>query len=168
VDASPAYNTLEWHDFAVALAGASGALLGLAFVAISLNLDAIIQAPTLAGRAAEALVFFAFPLIGSLILLTPGLSRTGLAVAQLVIVLGLLLMVVRLDLPRLRQERGDPLSWRLGHLLPSLVVTTFAALGAIGTFTSSIGGLYWLAASMGVSTLMGLVTSWVLLVEIKR
>jgi hypothetical protein len=34
--------------------------------------------------------------------------------------------------------------------------------------TTSLGGLYWLAAAMAASTAAGLVNSWVLLVEIKR
>ena len=48
----------------VALAGASGALLGLAFVAISFNLDDIIADKALPGRAVE----------------TPGVGLTMLAV----------------------------------------------------------------------------------------
>ena len=41
-----AYDPEQWHDLCVALAGASGALLGLAFVAISFNLDAILADKT--------------------------------------------------------------------------------------------------------------------------
>jgi len=168
MEVAVAYDADAWHDFAVAFAGASGALLGLAFVAISLNLDAIIATPTLPGRAAETLVWFAYPLLASLLLLTPGLTSTTLGVLLLLVAVGLLLMVVLVDLPRLRQERDDPIGWRLGHIVPNVVVALLSLVGAIGMLSSSLGGLYWIAAAMGLSTAMGLITSWVLLVEIKR
>jgi hypothetical protein len=38
-----AYDPEPWHDFATSFAGAAGALLGLAFVAISFNLEAILR-----------------------------------------------------------------------------------------------------------------------------
>ncbi len=69
-----AYDPPQWHDLCVALAGASGALLGLAFVAISFNLDAIIADKFLPARAVETLIFFAYPLAGSVLVLTPGLA----------------------------------------------------------------------------------------------
>jgi len=70
--------------------------------------------------------------------------------------------------PRWQQERGDPLSWRLGHFMPAVVIIVLAIVGAAATITTSIGGLYWLAAAMAVATATGLINSWVLLVEIKR
>ena len=73
-----------------------------------------------------------------------------------------------IDVPRWRQERENPLSWRLGHIVPAVVIIVLAVVGAAATVTASIGGLYWLAAAMAVATTMGLVNSWVLLVEIKR
>jgi hypothetical protein len=45
-----AYDAGQWHDFATSFAAAAGALLGLAFVAISFNLDAILHDKTLPGR----------------------------------------------------------------------------------------------------------------------
>jgi hypothetical protein len=38
-----AYDPARWQGFCAAFAGASGALLGLAFVAISFNLEAILE-----------------------------------------------------------------------------------------------------------------------------
>ena len=52
--------------------------------------------------------------------------------------------------------------------MPVVVIIVLAVVGAAATVTASIGGLYWLAAAMAVATTMGLVNSWVLLVEIKR
>jgi len=69
-----------------------------------------------------------------------------------------------IDVPRWRQERGNPLNWRLGHIVPVIVIIVLAIVGAAATITTSFGGLYWQAAA----TAAGLINSWVLLVEIKR
>jgi hypothetical protein len=156
-----------WHDFATSYAGASGALLGLAFVAISFNLDAILKSQQLPGRAIETLAFFAYPLAGSLLLQVPGLTHVGLGVIQGLLTAGLTGLVV-FDIPRWQRERDDPLSWRLTHLAPAIVITVLAGTGTATTIAGSFGALYWLAAAMAVATAAGLINSWVLLVEIKR
>jgi len=76
------YHPEQWHDFATSFAGAAGALLGLAFVAISLNLDQILRDKTLPRRAVETLAFFAYPLAASLLIQLPGLSDTALGWAR--------------------------------------------------------------------------------------
>jgi hypothetical protein len=163
-----AYSPDQWHDFATAFVGAAGALLGLAFVAISFNLDAILKDTTLPGRAIETLVCFAYPLGGGLLVLLPGLSNVDLGIGQAILAGGLAVMVVH-DLPRWwRVERSDPLSWRLTYLAPGAVITALAAVGAVASLTTSIGGLYWLAGAMTVATAAGIINSWILLVEIKR
>lgn len=161
------YDAGQWHDFATSFAGAAGALLGLAFVAISFNLDAILRDKTLPGRAIETLAFFAYPLAGSLLLQLPGLSDTALGTGQAVLAAGLGVLVAR-GVRRWQQERADPLSWRLSHIAPVIAVVALAGMGAAATVTASLGGLYWLAGAMAVATAAGLINSWVLLVEIKR
>jgi hypothetical protein len=167
VDKLTPYDPQAWHDFATSFAGAAGALLGLAFVAISLNLDAILKSAELPGRAVETLVSFAYPLAGSLLIQVPGLSLHALGIGQAILAAGLLYMVIR-DLPLWRTERDDPMSWRVTHLAPGVLVMGLAFVGALATLTTSIGGFYWLAAAMVVATSAGLINSWVLLVEIKR
>jgi modulator of FtsH protease len=49
------YSPAQWHEFFVAAIGASAALLGLLFVAISINLEFILKYPHLPGRAAGSL-----------------------------------------------------------------------------------------------------------------
>ncbi|HTX26279.1 MAG TPA: hypothetical protein VME19_04575 [Streptosporangiaceae bacterium] len=161
------YDPARWHDFAATFAGAAGALLGLAFVAISLNLDAILRFKTLPGRAVETLALFAYPLAGGLLIQVPGLSDTALGVGQAVLAAGLAGLVA-LGVRRWRQQRTDPLSWRLSHILPPVVTTVLAIVGAVVTISASLGGLYWLAGAMAVAAASGIVNSWVLLVEIKR
>ncbi len=161
------YDPARWHDFAGTFAGAAGALLGLAFVAISFNLDAILRDKALPGRAVETLAFFAYPLAGGLLIQLPGLSDTGLGAGQAILAAGLLGLVVR-GVRRWQQERADPLLWRLSHLGPPVITAALAIVGAVATITVSLGGLYWLAGAMAVAATFGITNSWVLLVEIKR
>ena len=161
------YDPARWHDFAASFAGAAGALLGLAFVAISLNLDAILRDKTLPGRAIETLAFFAYPLAGGLLIQVPGLSNTALGIGQAILAAGLVGLIA-LGVRRWRQERADPLSWRIAHIGPAVVITLLAIVGAAATISASFGGLYWLAGAMAVAATFGITNSWVLLVEIKR
>jgi hypothetical protein len=162
-----AYDPGQWHDFGTSFAAAAGALLGLAFVAISFNLDPILKTKALPDRAIETLAFFAYALAGSLLIQLPGLSGVGLGIGEAILAAGVVLLVVR-NVPRWKQDRSDPLSWRLTHFSPAALTATLAAVGAVGTITTSVGGLYWLAAAMTVATASGLINSWVLLVEIRR
>jgi hypothetical protein len=162
-----AYDPARWHDFCAAFAGASGALLGLAFVAISFNLEPILKDKHLPGRAIETLVFFAYPLAASLLILLPGLTNTAAGIGQAILAAGLVGLVL-LDLIRWKAEENYPLSWRLSQLTPAVLVAALAIVGALATLTTSSGGLYWLAGAMTIATASGLVNSWVLLVEIKR
>jgi len=162
-----AYDPEPWHDFATSFAGAAGALLGLAFVAISFNLEAILRDKTLPGRAIETLAFFAYPLAGSLLIQLPGLSDTALGVGQAILTSGLATLIV-LGVQRWQRERTKPLGLRLGHLGPAVIIVVLALLGTIATITASFGGPYWLAGAMAAATTAGIINSWVLLVEIKR
>ena len=56
--------------------------------------------------------------------------------------------------------------WKIAII--AIVIIVLAIVGAAATITTSLGGLYWLAAAMAVATAAGLINSWVLLVEIKR
>jgi hypothetical protein len=64
---------LGWHDFFLASAGATAALLGLLFVGVSINLSAIAAAERvdLRARAGQAIFNLVFVLVISLIMLIP-------------------------------------------------------------------------------------------------
>ena len=104
-----AYDPGQWHDFGTSFAAAAGALLGLAFVAISFNLDPILKVKALPDRAIETLAFFAYALAASLLIQLPGLSGVGLGIGEAILAAGVIVLVVR-NVPRWKQERGDPLS----------------------------------------------------------
>jgi modulator of FtsH protease len=70
----PAYSAAEWESLFVAEAGASAALAGLLFVALSINLERILKGTGLPGRAGEAIVLLLTVLVVSTFGLVPGQS----------------------------------------------------------------------------------------------
>jgi hypothetical protein len=58
-------NPTHWTNFAVALAGVAAVLAGLVFVALSLNLERILQVAGLPGRAGETLIVLWAVIAGS-------------------------------------------------------------------------------------------------------
>lgn len=70
----PAYSAAEWESLFVAEAGASAALAGLLFVALSINLERILKGIGLPGRAGEAIVLLLTVLVVSTFGLVPGQS----------------------------------------------------------------------------------------------
>lgn len=75
----PAYSAAEWESLFVAEAGASAALAGLLFVALSINLERILKGSGLPGRAGEAIVLLLTVLVVSTFGLVPGQSPRVLA-----------------------------------------------------------------------------------------
>jgi len=73
-----AYAADRWTDFGVGVAGASAALAGLVFVAVSINLSEILKYRNLPGRAGLTLILFITPLLAGILLLVPGQARAAL------------------------------------------------------------------------------------------
>ena len=73
-----AYSTDGWGNLFLAGAGASAALAGVLFVAMSINLERILQGAGLPGRAGEAIVLLVAVLVVSMLGLVPGQSPTVL------------------------------------------------------------------------------------------
>ena len=97
---------LGWHDFFIAAAGASAALLGLLFVGVSINLAAITgeERVDLRARAGQAFVNLVFALVIALLMLIPDPDPRSIAVG-LAVVAGLgLLSVARNLYPVLRSR----------------------------------------------------------------
>jgi hypothetical protein len=157
----------EWHDFFVAQAGASAALAGLMFVALSINIDRILKSPWLPPRAASSMVLLIGSLIQALLMLWPGqpLRITGaeeLAVGVVVWVYSTWLTLGGAHTPK---EYGG-----IGSTLLGLQLATLPAIGgsiAIAAFGLE-SGVYAIACAMFMSIIIGVLNSWVLLVEILR
>jgi hypothetical protein len=169
-----AYSAGPWTGYAAAAVAAGATLSGLVFVAVSINLNRILELPSLPVRAWQTLSMLMTPPTVGFFLLVPGQPRTVLACELLVS--GLLLGGGRLVLHHkaARSEKDTPLPL-LGHfagfltaLVPALVSYACVAVAGATLLAKSGGGLYWLVPSVLLATFLGLVNAWGLLVKIPQ
>jgi hypothetical protein len=162
-----AYQVDQWHEFAVATAGAAATLTGLLFVAISINLDRILEFDRLPRRAAGTLSLLLAILIAALFLLAPGQGNAAVGVE--LGATGLMLAAVAVYIAvRTTRADGDPLVWTIGPLATLLVPAVALVLAGLTTWASGGGGLYWFLAAAVSGFSAAAADAWVLLVEVKR
>ncbi|HEX6117148.1 MAG TPA: hypothetical protein VFY99_08610 [Solirubrobacterales bacterium] len=161
-----AYEPELWSDFFVAVAGASAALAGLVFVAVSINVERILQYEGLPERALQTVLLLLSVLVVAIIGLVPG-QDTDAA--------GIELLVCALAFAALIWTRGtrstDPSSLgsvAVDRLLLVALGTLPFVVGAATLLLESGGGLYWTAAGIVFATCGAVANAWVLLVEILR
>ncbi len=160
-----AYDPSQWSDLFVAAAGASAALAGLLFVAVSINLDRIIGEEGLPERALEAVLMLVAVLVVSIIGLIPGQSR-GAFGAELFVTAGILGFAVLRPI-RVRPAHA-PRNYLLGRWALRLGGTVPLIVGAGSVMNGNGGGLYWVVAGIVFAILAAIANAWVLLVEILR
>ncbi|MGD9736762.1 MAG: hypothetical protein AB7V58_14340 [Solirubrobacterales bacterium] len=163
-----AYDPAEWHDLFVAAAGASAALLGLLFVAVSINLERILKYEGLPGRALEALMQLTCVLLVSLAGLVPGQSHLALGLELLAVVAVITAIVLRQPIVAVDDAGREPVSWKAIRWTVRLAGLVAIAIAGATLLAESGGGLYWLAAGIALATIAAIAGAWVLLVEILR
>jgi hypothetical protein len=160
------YSPANWHEFFVAAVGASAALLGLLFVAISINLEQILKQRHLPGRAAGTLGTLLSVLVGCSFGLAPGQSNRTLGVE--ILATGAVVGTQAIWVSVGKRSEGDPLTWTLGNL-PILLSPALAFVGGGSSLLAgSGGGLYWILAGTVLAFVAASLNAWVLLVEILR
>lgn len=162
-----AYTTAGWENFYFAEVGASAALVGLLFVAVSINLTKIIAVKTLPTRATEALMLFVDVLFIGTFALVPGQSTEVLGVE--ILAMGIMSWLVCITtqvvggaLPGLARR------WFILRVVSTQLATVPMIIAGASLFTGSGGGLYWTVPGVIASFLAAIYDAWVLLVEIHR
>jgi hypothetical protein len=166
------YTTDGWGDLFVAAAGATAALSGLIFVAISVNIGPVLEADKrtgqnfLTGRALEALVALLNVLAISLVGLTPTIPRGAFAAFILVVAAESAISPVR----ALGASRSQPSmdTFALLRLVTAFALTASLVVAGITLAVGHGGGLFWLPVAFVVSVFVAAVNAWVLLVEVLR
>jgi hypothetical protein len=163
-----AYTPSEWSSFLSAEVGASSALTGLLFVAVSINLARIIADPRLSPRVAKALVTLIAVLFTASLCLVPGQPKNLLG-SELML-LGAFVWIIITVMQR-AHDRGNPYTNRsqkvLNGILAQMSTVPIIVCGA-SLLCSKGGGLYWLVVAVIISFATALLDAWVLLIEIQR
>lgn len=163
-----AYDPAEWHDLFVAIAGATAALAGLLFIAISINLGEIVRSKVLPLRAVDSLGVMVVALLVSIFILTPGQSRTALGLELLVTGLLACVVLLRPWLARIGAPKENPQEQRVLPVISVACSLVPIAVAGLTLLLEAGGGLYWLVPSLIVGFLVAVSSAWVLLLEIHR
>jgi len=163
-----AYTASEWHDLFVATAGASAALAGLVFVAVSINIERILKSQDLPSRAQMTVALLLSVLLVSIIGLIPGQSRTALGAELLGVGLLFGTLIAVLSKRGLSKEVVLPGSVVLTRQLLTVAGTLPFVIGAVSVLAEAGGGLYWTVGGIVFAIMAGVANAWALLVEILR
>jgi hypothetical protein len=167
-----AYNVEAWHELFIAAAGAAAALSGLIFVAVSINLAAILAAEKevgtsyLTGRALESLVALLVILGISIVGLDSYIDRPAFAAFLIVSAAVSAISPIR-AVTAYRRSRVKPIAFNLRLSLATLLVLAYVVAAAT-ILAQSGGGLHWLPFAFIVGIIIAASNAWILLVEVLR
>ena len=150
-----------WSDYGVAMVGGAAVLVGLLFVAVSVNSAWFSSSQAHRDRAGQALVLFVVPLVTGILLLVPGQTNTALGIE--IAAFGLLVGGVFLALGS-AELKGEPRAIVvMDRASPRTLVTLALVICGASLIAGHLGGLYWLAGAHVGALLAGLINSWVFL-----
>ncbi len=158
----------EWNTLLAVQAGAAATLTGLVFVAFSINQSKIMEYPGLPGRAMESLLQFLEVFLVATVALVPKQSAETLAVELLVIGTIVWAAVIVEQIRYLILRTGHPRWWFLHRAILSEFAAVPFLVAGIRLLLGAPDALYWLVPGFVFSFLAGIVSAWVLLVEILR
>jgi hypothetical protein len=155
-----------WTDFAVVVGGASAALTGLLFVAISINVNTIGRSIGLRSRGGQTLILFAVTLVVSIVLAVPGqgLLALGIELLAVVVIAGVSLLV--LDRRAKREAQSPPLAHTLDVASPNVVTLVIIAAAGVVVLTGHAWGLYLLVPSTVIAIVGGVANAWLFLTKL--
>jgi hypothetical protein len=159
----------SWESFFLGQLGASAALGGLLFVAVSLNVTQISAVGGLADRALLALSLLLAVLVASSVMLIPGQPDFVVGIEVLVVGIGLA-MLVAAKRARSFGQAGPPDRAKslVSATLLAIAIVPYFAGGAMIAAGKPSAGLYFVAAAIIFSFVKAVLDAWVLLVEINR
>ena len=158
----------EWQTFFAVQAGAAATLTGLVFVAVSLNLAKIMAVAGLPGRAGESIFQLLQVFFVATVALIP--RQTMHALGWEILLIGAISWLGQTvgHIRYARSRKGHPWSWLYSRLILSEVATIPIVVAGAGLLLDMTAALYWIVPGFIFSFIAGVVSAWVLLIEILR
>jgi UDP-N-acetylmuramyl pentapeptide phosphotransferase/UDP-N-acetylglucosamine-1-phosphate transferase len=160
-----------WHDFYITIGTAAATLIGLLFVSLSLNVDAITRPENADLRALATQTFTGFlnVVIFAVLFLIPNQGSHGLGL-PLVGVGGYGLYETADRFLKARRQRGRV--WGRGSVarrfvVPALCFVTLLII-AVSVLLGHTGGLYWLVPVMIMLVVAASSNAWNLLLRLRE
>ncbi|MGI8549607.1 MAG: hypothetical protein ACR2PL_02255 [Dehalococcoidia bacterium] len=161
-----AYRAEGWQALFSTVAGSSAAMLGLLFVALSLNLRQIMPDPSHAARAREALGGLLVLLVLAVLVLIPGQDPRLLGSELLGLGIVLVALSIRLQGRTLqRLKHGQHGLWA-ARILPFNLATLAVPIAGGSLLAERFGGLYWLVPTLLIYLLRSVLNTWTLMVQV--
>jgi hypothetical protein len=157
-----------WSNYLSVIGEVAATLTGLVFVAVSINLSRVLSIPGLTGRAAESMMQLFGVVIVSTTALIPGQSQVAVGIEILIVGASLWFVQTALQVRYLRSRTGHPRYWVVTRIVQTQFANIPFCIAGILLLSGSEAGLYWLAPGFILSLIAGVVSAWVLLVEILR
>jgi hypothetical protein len=135
-------------------------------VAVSINVERILQFRGLPERGLVTLLLLLGVLVVSLLGLDPGVTRTGFGVELLiegVVITGVVTVLTLRPSPR-----GDPEAHLLSSLFIAAIGTVPFVVAGVSILAESGGGLEWVLGGFIAAIVAAMLNAWVLLIEIRR
>ena len=157
----------EWSEFFVAMAGATAALAGLVFVAISINIERILQLDGVPELGMVTLLLLVGVLVVSMLGLIPDQADHAFGIEVLVQALlwsFLIATFTTRSMASLKEGKGRYPS----RVVLPLFGTVPYLVGAVLLILGADSAMYWVFAGMLGAILAAVMNAWILLVEILR
>ena len=151
----------DWQGFAEMTGGASGALTGLLFVAVSLNATRIAGHQGLRASAAQTLVLFIAPLVMAATLLTP--DQPDWVLGAELIAIGLITSWILLGMRRVKHTLTDhdkQLIAIFNRRGPNVMVMLLFTASGIALACGAPAGLYLLLPASLIALVSGILNAW--------
>jgi|SRR5579871_1554748 len=158
----------EWNYFFATSAGSAGGLIGLIFVAISVNHTRVLASVTLPFRALISITFLFNILVKALLFLVPGQQEFRLGQETSASTLLILIVVEIMEISILRKiDKKLKRKQLIGFILAQVAMAPFV-ICAISMLLQKRDAIYWIVPGIILSFLKALIDAWVLLIEVNR
>lgn len=158
----------SWDTFFVAETAAAAALLGLLFVAVSINLKEIVQSGGLADRAMGALFLLLSILIIGLLLAMPDQPVPFMGGESAGVTVLVAIITTTLGLRGLRASDAKFRPNFIQNIVGNVLVLVPIFVGGLLMLKGGETGFYWVGVGMCLTLIKAVSGGWIFLVEIMR